>query len=98
MITGITRRDQVNAVAAAAGLSAVQAREALDAVSVLVKVGLLTDARFAMAGVGTFVVNTRSSRRVTNPRTGLMMDLPAKAVVKFKPSPDLSSSVEEHYS
>lgn len=64
----------------------------------LVKLGLLEDERFSMTGVGTFTVSRRGPRRVTNPHTGVMMDLPAKAVVRFKPSPDLRASVEERHS
>lgn len=94
----MTRRDQVDVVAKLAGITTAQARLALDAVAGLVKVGLEQDGRVALAGVGTFTVHQRSPRNVSNPRTGVIMELPASAVVKFRPEPKLRESVKEHHS
>jgi DNA-binding protein HU-beta len=91
----VTTRDQVTLVAHAAGISAAQARLALYAVAGVIKAGLLEDERVALTGVGTFSVQYRSPRRVRNPSTGVMMDLPASRAIKFKPTPELRSSVEE---
>lgn len=93
----MTRRDQVEAVAKVAGITAAQARLALDAVGGLVKVGLLEEERFTLAGVGTFTVQRRRARNITNPRTGLIMELPAVSAVKFRPTPDLRESVKTRH-
>lgn len=98
MITGMTRRDQIDAVADVAGVTAAQARLALDAVAALIRVGLLEEEKFALAGVGTFSVQRRRPRNVNNPSTGLIMHLPASAVVKFKAMPTLAGAIKERHS
>jgi DNA-binding protein HU-beta len=94
----MTRRDQVDVVARIAGITTAQARLALDGVAGLVKVGLERDGKIALAGVGTFSVHQRRPRNIANPQTGALMELPASAVVKFKPVPNLRDSVKERHS
>lgn len=90
----MTRRDQIDAVAHVAGITPAQARRALDAVGGMVRTGLIEEGRVTLAGVGLFSVQRRSPRRVRNPSTGVMMDLPESRVVKFKPEPKLRADVE----
>jgi DNA-binding protein HU-beta len=90
----VTKRDQVDAVAHAAGITPRQARDAIDALASVVGVALRNDERIKVDGLGTFVVQHRRPRRVRNPATGIMMDVPASAVVKFKPVLELRSSVD----
>jgi len=94
---GVTKRDQVDVVADVAGITSAQAHKAIDAVGALIIAGLVEDGRFAFHGLGTFFVQQRNPRRVMNPSTGVMMDLPASAVVKFKPSPELRKRVMERH-
>lgn len=98
MIIVVTRRDQIDAVARAVGLTTSQARDALDAISGVVAAALLEHQRIVVPGLGTFSVQTRRPRRVTNPATGVPMDLPASAVVSFKATPGLRESVREKWS
>jgi DNA-binding protein HU-beta len=98
MITGMTKDDQIQAVASATGLTTKQARDAIDAVVAVVRVGLREEEQITLHGLGMFSVQRRGARRVRNPATGVMMDLPAKAVVKFKPSAPLRRDVEARYS
>ena len=39
-----------------------------------------------LTGIGTFYVTDRKARKARNPKTGESVDVPAKTVVKFKPS------------
>ena len=94
----MTKRDQVDAVAKIADITPAQARDAIDAVCGLIKVGLLEEERFTLSGVGVFTVERRRQRNVTNPHTGVMMTLPATAVVKFRPTPDLTAKIKERHS
>ena len=93
----MTKRDQIDVVAHAAGITTRQARAAIDAVGALITASLLEEERFSYSGLGTFMVIRRRPRRVSNPRTGVLMDLPAKTVVKFKPAPELRKRVEERH-
>ena len=90
----ITRDEQVRAVAAAAGITAQQARFALDAVAGVVTAGLEDHDHVTIQGLGRFVVQHRGPRRVRNPATGMIMDLPATVAVRFKPSAYLRERVE----
>jgi nucleoid DNA-binding protein len=94
----VTRRDQIDAVADVAGITAAQARLALDAVGALIAIALLEqEPKITIAGAGTFTIRHRRPRTIRNPATGVMMDLPASAVVKFRPTPDLRKAVEERH-
>jgi nucleoid DNA-binding protein len=97
MITGMTKREQVDLVARAAHVTARQARDAFDASMAVIVAGLLEDERVAVSGLGVFSVQHRRPRRVNNPHTGVMMDLPASAVVRFKPAPELRRRVQERH-
>jgi DNA-binding protein HU-beta len=96
MIIGmtITKDEQVQAVAEATGLTAKQARDALDAVVATVAAGLRADDKITLHGLGMFERYVRSPRRVMNPSTGVMMEIPAKVAVKFKPSAGFRALVE----
>lgn len=95
MITGMTKDDQIRIVSAQAGVTAAQARAAIESVVGVVIAGLVRDERVSLHGLGTFEVRRRSPRRVRNPASGVMMEVPAKMVVRFKPSVELRSRVEE---
>jgi len=97
MITAmaIPKSEQVRIICEQAGITAAQARLALDSVVGIVAAGLVRDERVVIHGLGTFDIRRRSPRRVINPATGVMMDLPAKRVVKFKPAGELARRVEE---
>jgi DNA-binding protein HU-beta len=93
----MTKRDQVDAVAQMAGITSKQARKALDTVAALIATGLLEEGRFAFNGLGTFAVQRRGPRTIRNPSTGMMMDLPASAVVSFKAAPELRDRIKERH-
>ena len=48
-----------------------------------------------LVGFGSFKVEPRAERRVTNPRTKEMMTIPAKRVVAFHPGTALTKAVEQ---
>jgi DNA-binding protein HU-beta len=93
----MTRRDQIDAIARVAGITAAQARVALDAVSGLIRTGLIEDERFVIADIGTLRVQRRRPRNFRNPRTGLVMALPASATVDFKATADLRAQIQKHH-
>lgn len=83
----------IDAMAAGAGLTKVDAKKALDAF-----VGATTDAlkggdRVALIGFGSFSVSERAERTGRNPQTGKEILIPAKKVVKFKAGAELSDAV-----
>lgn len=93
----MTRRDQVDAVAKAANLTTTQARDALDAVAGVIAHGLLEEEQSRVERLGIFTVRRRRPKQVYNPATGVMMDIPATAVVLFRPVPPLRESIKERH-
>ncbi len=83
----------IDAMAAGAGLTKIEAKKALDAF-----IGATTEAlkggdKLTLIGFGTFSVTERSARTGRNPQTGKEIQIPAKKVVKFKAGADLADSV-----
>jgi nucleoid DNA-binding protein len=99
MIIGmtITKDDQIDAVAHAAGVTAKQARDTIDAIVGVITAGLISEGKLSLHGLGIFEVQRRGPRRVMNPSTGVPMDIPSKCVVKFRPANNLRKRVEDHY-
>ena len=81
----MNKTELIDAVAAKAGLSIVDAKKALDAVldsiAEAVKGG---DKKVALVGFGTFSVSERAARTGRNPQTGATIEIAAKKSVKFK--------------
>jgi DNA-binding protein HU-beta len=90
----MTKAQQIDAVATTAGITAREARAAIDGVVAVVTAGLLADGKVTLHGLGAFETRRRAPRRVINPVTGQPMELPAKTVVKFKPSSYLRQRIE----
>ena len=82
-------------MAAAAGLSKVDSKKALDAALDAISEALRSGDKVALLGFGTFSVSERPARTGVNPATGEMIEIAAKKVIKFKPGAELADSVIE---
>lgn len=74
----------IDAVAAKAGLSKVDAKKALDAVLDSIAEAVKSGDKVALVGFGTFSVSERAARTGRNPQTGATIEIAAKKNVKFK--------------
>jgi len=74
----------IDAVAAKAGMTKVDARKAIDAILDVTKAELRKDGKVALVGFGTMAVVKRPARTGRNPKTGKAIKIAAKKVVKFK--------------
>lgn len=72
-----------------AGISKVAAKRALDSVVKSTILTLQQGDKISFAGLGTFSVAERSARVGRNPRTGAMVKIAPKRVVKFRPTLEL---------
>lgn len=79
----------ISAIAEKAGMTKVDAKKALDAMVEVAKTELKNDGKITLVGFGTLGVSERPGRKGHNPKTGEIIDIPAKKVVKFKPATDL---------
>lgn len=85
----MNRTDLTNEIAAKAGLNRVAAKSALDATLESIAQALANDDKVALLGFGTFQMVEKPARTGVNPRTKEKIEIPARKVVKFKPSADL---------
>ncbi len=81
------KQDLVSKVAARAGLRKKDAEAALDAFVEVVKEALKRGDTVRLVGFGTFKVQERKARRGINPRTRKPIQIPARKVPVFRPSP-----------
>ena len=83
----------IDAIATGAGLTKVQAKQALvpsiDVTGKTLKAG----DKIALVGFGSFSVTKKPARTGRNPRTGATIKIAAKKVVKFKAGAELNSVV-----
>lgn len=86
----MNKTDLINAIAEAAGLTKADATKALNATTAAIANAVKNDDKVALVGFGTFSVSERPGRTGKNPRTGEVIEIPAKKVVKFNPGAELA--------
>lgn len=86
----MNKTELVNAIAEKAGLTKVDAKNALDATLTSIADALKNDDKVALVGFGTFSVTEKAARTGINPRTKEKIEIPARKVVKFKADADLA--------
>ena len=89
----MNKKELIDAVAGAAGLTKADAGKAVDAVTEAITKTLSKGDDVRLIGFGTFSVGKRAARTGRNPRTGKEIKIAAKKVAKFKAGAGLSGSV-----
>ena len=79
----------VEAVALDANLTKIEARKAVDALIRVTVQSLREGERLTITGLGTFSVQQKAERVGRNPRTGAPVKIPARKVVKFRPTVEI---------
>ena len=79
----------VEAVMLESGITKVEARKAVDALIGVVVQAMREEDKVVLSGLGVFSVQHRPTRTGRNPRTGAVVKIPPKRVVKFRPTVDL---------
>lgn len=90
----MNKTELVNAIAEKAGLSKVDAKEALNAAIGAVSAALKGGDKVAILGFGTFAVTERPAHEGINPATKQKIQIAAKKVVKFKAGAELAEAVK----
>ncbi len=85
----MNKTNLIDAVASKSGLAKTDAAKAVDAFVGAVKESLAGGEKITLVGFGTFDVTERAGRNGRNPRTGQVIEIPSKKVVKFKPAKGL---------
>jgi DNA-binding protein HU-beta len=89
----MNKAELINAIAAEAGLSKVDAKKALDAVVKSISNALVAGDKVSLVGFGTFSVGERAARQGINPSNKQPITIEAKKVAKFKAGTELSAAV-----
>ena len=90
----MNKADLINAIAAEAGLSKVDAKKALEAVVANISKALAAGDKVGLVGFGTFSVAARGSRQGINPATKKPITIAAKKVAKFKAGAELADAIK----
>ena len=89
----MNKSELVEKIAAAAGLSKVDSKKALEATIAAIKDALVAGDKVALVGFGTFSVSERPAREGINPATKEKISIAAKKVAKFKPGAELADAI-----
>ena len=94
-LQSMNKIELINGVAIEAGISKAQAKAAVDAAIKVMTTALVKGDKIALVGFGTLAVQEKAERKGVNPSTGAPITIPAKKVVKFKPSAELAEKVKQ---
>jgi DNA-binding protein HU-beta len=90
----MNKADLINAIAAEAGISKVEAKKALEAVVENISKALAAGDKVGLVGFGTFSVAERAARQGINPLTKKPIKIAAKKVAKFKAGAELAEKIK----
>jgi nucleoid DNA-binding protein len=91
----VTKREIVQAIANALGLTQHQARQIVQKTFDSIVNILVSDGRVEIRNFGVFEVRWRKPREARNPRTGKKVMVPERCIVIFKPGLAMQARVEE---
>lgn len=86
----MVKADLVEAIAREAGITKVQAEEAVESIVLALKAALARGERIELRGFGVFEVKPRKRGVGRNPRTGEEVTIPAGRATRFRPGKALS--------
>jgi DNA-binding protein HU-beta len=89
----MTRPELITAIAEKADVTKVQAKKILKAFLDVATDRLQKGDKISLVRFGTFSIIKRPARKGRNPQTKKAMNIPAKNVVKFKASAELSATI-----
>lgn len=89
----MNKTDLVNSIAKETGLSKTKSNEVVDAFVNAVSESLKNGEKVTLVGFGTFATTERSARKGRNPKSGEIIDIPAKTVARFKAGTSLNKHV-----
>lgn len=89
----LTKSEMLNKLVEATELKKKEVVAVLDAQNELLAKVLKKEKKFKLQGLGIFTVKNRKARMARNPRTGEMVKVAAKTVIRFRVSKDLKTKV-----
>ena len=90
----MNKTELIEKIAAAAGLTKVDSKKALEATVAAIKDALVAGDKVQLVGFGTFAVKEQPAREGINPLTKEKIKIAAKKVAKFKAGAELADAVK----
>jgi len=88
----MNKADLVNSMAESAGITKAAAKKALEAFIDEIENAMKKGKKVSLVGFGSWSRTRRAAREGRDPRTGKVIKIAAKNVVKFKPGLELSNA------
>lgn len=82
----MNKKELVNAVSEITGISKNDTRKTFEAIIEAISAEMQNNGNVIILGFGTFSVKDKAARMSIHPQTRQPLELPAKKVVRFKPS------------
>ncbi|EKY07127.1 HU family DNA-binding protein [Capnocytophaga sp. Marseille-Q4570] len=89
----MNKTELIDAIAVASGVSKADTKKAVEAFFSTVEDALKKGDKVSIVGFGSWQVADKEAREARNPRTGEVIKVPAKKVVKFKAGAELADAV-----
>ena len=89
----MNKTELIEKIAAAAGLTKVDSKKALEATVAAIKDALVAGDKVQLVGFGTFAVKEQPAREGINPLTKEKITIAAKKVAKFKAGAELADAL-----
>jgi len=90
----MNKSDLVKAIAGAAQISRVAAEKGLNGLLSSMAEAMEEGERVSLVGFGSFSIVRRAKRLGRNPKTGEVIPIPPRKVVKFRPGKDLTEKIQ----
>ena len=87
----MNKAEMIDSIAKSAKLTKVKSKNALDSIMTIASKTLGKGQKISLVGFGTFLVYQKAARKGRNPQTGKEIRIPARKVVKFRPSKSLKA-------
>ncbi len=91
----MNKADLVNIISEGTGLTKLETGTVIDAFIATVSYSLTKGERVELRRFGTFSVKNRKAKIGRNPKTGVVVPIPARKMPHFKPSPELCKYVKD---
>ena len=85
----LVKADLINLLMERQQITRLQAIERVDDFFEILKEALGENGRIEVSGFGVFEVRQRKPKRVTDIKSGKIVEIPSRKVIKFKPGKDL---------
>lgn len=89
----MNKADLVNQISEQAGLTKTKSNQVLDVITSVIAETLSKGEKVTLVGFGTFTTTERGARKGRNPKTGEVIEIPAKRVARFKAGSELTKNV-----